>query len=312
MLDKQELISSLRMEEFRIQKKYQDKYQRRVLFRSIVVAIIAVVIVMGWPLWQHVAEVAAVNWVVYTDRKKLEITKCFEYKTVKGFLGVFLMTIVDGLQWWLTVSVLLSWVTTSKYFFPIPSLPIRPAQFMGEKVASGPMGRYGMNVAPMAVTWTLRFVQGQLEKFTAQALSEGYKNQKKQAREFESLEEKAARKAARKATKRAAKEEAERQRQMNLEQEAQRRKEMAQQATEQLFGRRTQPASSEGEFLVQQRRQNIQPTEEEQLEQHQEMQPSQDSNDDEDDIPLSKKEELEAKRQFEADLEELDDINDLD
>jgi hypothetical protein len=297
MLDKKELIGALQKEEYRIQRKYQDKYQRQVLFRTIITAIIAIVVVMGWPLWRHIIEVAAVNWVVYTDRKKLELSKCFEYKTMQGFVGVFLMSIVDGLQWWLTISVLLSWVTTSKYFFPMPSLAIRPGQFMGEKVANGPMGKYGMNIAPMAVRWAMGFVQGQLEKFTARALSKGYQHKKKQAREFESLEEKAARKAERKAAKRAAKEEAERQRQMNLEQEAQRRKEMAEQATQQLFGRRSEQQNGNDN--------HVQPSEEQQLKQHREMQPNHEIEDE-------TEEELEAKRQFEADLEVLDDINDLD
>ena len=49
------------------------------------------------------------------------------------------MLIIDALQVWLTLTVILSWFMTSKYFFPIPSLLIRPAAMRGGEVASGPL-----------------------------------------------------------------------------------------------------------------------------------------------------------------------------
>ena len=46
---------------------------------------------------------------------------------------MLLLFVIDALSLWLSVSVLLSWVTTSKYFFPVPSVPIRPAQLLTPK-----------------------------------------------------------------------------------------------------------------------------------------------------------------------------------
>ena len=105
------------------------------------------------------------------------------------------------MQIWLTVSVILSWVMTSKYFFPIPSLSIRPAAFMGGPIAQGPLAQYGFNVGPMVITWVLRFVQGLLEGWVGRALRRSHKRQKKQQRAQETPEEKAARKAAKRAAK---------------------------------------------------------------------------------------------------------------
>ena len=97
------------------------------------------------------------------------------------------------------------------------------------------MAKYGLNVGPMALTWAFRFAHSQLEVFTGRALSRAYQKQKKEARAWESAEDKAARKAARKAAKKAAKAEAaERKQEAELE-EAKRRKEAADKATEALF-----------------------------------------------------------------------------
>jgi hypothetical protein len=302
MLDKQELIAALWGEEYREYEKVKAKKQRQVIIEGIWMALIAVVVVVGWPVWKHVYEVAMVNWVVYTDRKWLEIQKCRQYRSFAASIGVLLMLVVDVLQIWLSVSVLLSWVMTSKYFFPMPTLAIRPAQFMGEKVAQGPMGRYGMNVAPMAVTWMLRFLRGKVETHTAQALSNAYQQQKRQVRANETEEEKAARKAARKAAKQAAKEETAQQEQERLQQQAQFRKDMAEQATQQLFGRK------EGSRQQQQQQQQQQAPQQSPFE---EDQNNDSGNANAEDWLSDEEDELEAKRQFEADLQEVD-INDLD
>ena len=125
-------------------------------------------------------------------------------------LDPFRMFVVDMLQFWLTASILGSWIVSrhskyGKYFFPVPSIPLRPAQLMGGQMAQSSLANYGMNVGPMAVGWVLRFINGRFEKWTGKALSQAYKAQRRAAREWETEEERAARKAARKAAKREAK-----------------------------------------------------------------------------------------------------------
>jgi hypothetical protein len=170
--------------------------------------------------------------------------------------------------------------------FPIPSLPIRPGQFMGEKVANGPLGRYGMNIAPMAITWSVGFVRGKIEYWTGKALSAAARLRRKEARSGETEEERKARKAAKKASKRAAREDQERKQQEVWEKETERRKEMAQKASDDLFGgsnsgRGTQSGQDKSE------KQN-------------------------DDSTIPNNDYDDAKREFEADMEDLDDMNDLD
>jgi len=286
MLDKKDLIAALSKEETKLRTKYRKKQQRKLFWRGIVVAIMCVVAIVGWPLWVQLSEVTAVNWQVFYDRKKHEINQCMEFRSGKGAIGVLLLTILDGLRFWLSATVLLSWVLPSEsplrqYMFPIPSLPIRPGQFMGDKVANGPLGRYGMNIAPMAITWSMGFVRGKVEYWTGKALSAAARLRRKEARSGETEEERKARKAAKKAAKRAAREEQERRQQEAWEKETERRKEMAQKASEQLFGRtntetKTQPEAESKDSTI--------------------------PNDDYDD----------AKREFEADMEGLDDMNDLD
>lgn len=219
MLDKKELINTLAFEEHKTRERRIDKQKRHLLKRGIIGALVAVAVVMCWPLLSHAWEVAWVNFVVFTDRKWLEGTRCYELQSIPGFFGIVCMAIVDILQFWLSASVLLSWVMTSKYFFPIPNLAIRPAQFMGGQVASGPMAKYGFNIGPMAISWLFRFLNGKLELWTGKALAMAQRQQRAQERaqeranrEHETLwekEERKARKAARRAARQAAKEEAE-------------------------------------------------------------------------------------------------------
>lgn len=286
MLDKKDLIAALSKEETKLRTKYRKKQQRKLFWRGIVVAIMCVVAIVGWPLWVQLSEVTAVNWQVFYDRKKHEISQCIEFRSGKGAIGVLLLTILDGLRFWLSATVLMSWVLPNdsplrQYMFPIPSLPIRPGQFMGDKVANGPLGRYGMNIAPMAITWSMGFVRGKVEYWTGKALSAAARLRRKEARSGETEEERKARKAAKKAAKRAAREEQERQQQEAWEKETERRKEMAQKASEHLFGRANSEAKTQPEA---------------------ETNNSTISNNDFDD----------AKREFEADMDGLDDMNDLD
>mmetsp|Transcript_10809 Transcript_10809/g.31466 ORF Transcript_10809/g.31466 Transcript_10809/m.31466 type:complete len:402 (+) Transcript_10809:453-1658(+) len=287
MLDKKDLIAALSKEESKVKKKYQNKKRRKLLWKGLFVALMCVVTIVGWPLWVQATEVMAVNWQVYYDRKKHEISQCIEFHSFKGAIGVLLLSVLDGFRFWLSATVLLSWVLSSdsyyrRYMFPIPSLSIRPGQFMGEKVANGPLGRYGMNIAPMAITWSMGFVRGKIEYWTGKALSKAAKRRRKQARSGETEEEKKARKAARKAAKRAAAEEKEKKQQEIWQKEMERRKEMAQKASEQLYGG------------VNSNR-NAGQHHEESEEQNESRIPDNDYDD--------------AKREFEADME---DINDLD
>ncbi|CAB9507696.1 expressed unknown protein [Seminavis robusta] len=207
MLDKQELIHALAFEEHKIREKKLDQQKRVLVWRGILAALLSVSVAMCWPLLSHAYEVAAVNFVVYTDRKRLEVRRCMELQSALGLLGIVLMFLVDGLSVWLSASILLSWVMTSKYFFPMPPLPIHPAKFMGGEVASGPMSRYGFNVGPMLVSWGLRFLGSQLEKWTGQTLAAAQREMKRKARENETQAAKEERRA-RKAARRAAREEA--------------------------------------------------------------------------------------------------------
>ena len=147
MIDKKDLIRALIREEDKQRSKERAAFQRFLFWRAVGFAIVAVVVVMGWPVWTHVWEVGNVNLTVYIDRKWLEAKRCVEYKSFWGIVGVVLMGIVDFLQLWMSVSILATWLITrtpqnQHLFFPIPNLPLRPGQFMGEKVAKGPLGGY--------------------------------------------------------------------------------------------------------------------------------------------------------------------------
>lgn len=291
MLDKKDLIAALSKEETKLRTKYRSKQGRKLLWKALLIAIMCVVAIVGWPLWVQLSEVTAVNWQVYYDRKRHELSQCLEFRSGKGVIGVMMLAILDGLRFWLSLTVLLSWVLPSaspyrRCMFPIPSLPIRPGQFMGEKVANGPLGRYGMNIAPMAITWSVGFVRGKIEYWTGKALSAAARLRRKEARSGETEEERKARKAAKKASKRAAREDQERKQQEVWEKETERRKEMAQKASDDLFGgsnsgRGTQSGQDKSE------KQN-------------------------DDSTIPNNDYDDAKREFEADMEDLDDMNDLD
>ena len=205
ILDKKELIQMLAFEEHKVQLNRNEKLKRKAIKRGILTAIIGIVLIMCWPLLQRAWDVAHVNFVVYLDRKKLEASRCWELQSKAGFVGIFVMFLIDMLQIWLTGSILLSWVMRSKYFFPVPSLSVRPAQMMGGQIAQSSLSNYGVNIGPMVVSWLLRFIDRKVESWTGKALSNAHKAQRRAAREWESEEEKAARKAARKQAKREAK-----------------------------------------------------------------------------------------------------------
>lgn len=201
ILDKKELVQALAFEEEKIRLKQENSAKRIVVQQGMIAAIVTILILLCWPVLLHAYEVAMINFVVYTDRKKIEALKCFELKSYWGLLGVVCMGVLDVLQIWLTTSVLLSWVMTSKYFFPFPRLTIRPAQLMGGEMANSSMANYGINVGSMLVTYGLRFLYGKIEQYTGIALAKKARQQRQEARQHESSDEKAARIASRKAAK---------------------------------------------------------------------------------------------------------------
>ena len=98
--------------------------------------------------------------------------------------------------------------------------------------------RYGLNIAPMAIGWAMRFAQARLEGFTGRALSKARTRQRKEADLWRSDDDKAARKAARKTARKAAKEELRQKQEEVRLKELQRRKEAADKATADLFQRK--------------------------------------------------------------------------
>ena len=198
MLDKKELIHTLAFEEHKAIVLERQELQQWLMWRTCIVAAVVTILIWTRPIWIQLYEMASVNVVVYTDRKQLEVRRCIETRCVLGGIGVVLMFVLDGLQMWLTVTVLLSWVVSTRawYFFPVPSLSVQPAKLMGGPVANGPMGNYGINIGSMVVTWTLRLLHGQLEGFVGRCLRQAQKAQRKQQRAAETKEEKAVRKAA--------------------------------------------------------------------------------------------------------------------
>ena len=119
---------------------------------------------------------------------------------MKAAIGLILVFIVDSLQLWLSATVILSWVMKSKYFFPIPYIPIRPAALIatasGNTGGAGSLGNYGLNVGPMAISWIFRFVNGKLELFMGRAMLVANKRLKKQKKAAQKERERQATKVA--------------------------------------------------------------------------------------------------------------------
>lgn len=153
---------------------------------------------------QHAYEVVSINFVVYMDRKNLEIQRCREFQSTLGMIGIFAMFTIDMMQTWLSTSIILSWVTTSKYFFPIPSLPLRPAQLMGGQVAQSSLANYGINMGPIAIGWLLRFLNGKVQLWTGKALADARRTKRRERRKQETEEERELRKARKRELKTAA------------------------------------------------------------------------------------------------------------
>ena len=206
MIDKKDLINALSYEEH---KNYEMEMDRRkwIMFkRTIIYTALAIMAVMFWPLIKHALEVALVRLEMYRDRRKYEMKRCNEYESRVGYFGIFLLFIIDFLSLWMSMSILLSWfVTRSRYFFPTPSIPIRPAQLLSPGGSAGELGKFGINVGPMLVSWIFRFLSGKVENMIGRDCARQLR--KKQKKEKEDL------KRARKEARRQAREEERRRRQ---------------------------------------------------------------------------------------------------
>jgi len=286
MLDKKDLKSALIGEESKLRTKHRNKKLRKLLWQSFIVAILCVVAIVGSQFWTQLYQTIAVNLTVYYDRKSLEMSQCWEFRSIKGALGIAILSVLELLRLWLSFTVLLSWVLSNesqyrRYLFPIPSFAIKPGQFMGEQVQNSPAGQWGLNIAPMLITWCMGSVKAKLEYWTGNALSAAARLQRQQVRSGETVEERKARRAAKKAAKRTAREENERNDQELRAKETMRRKEMADRATEQLFGNKQEQKESS---------------------------PQQSDNE-----PRISDEDFDnAKKEFEAEMDEWEDMDDLD
>ena len=203
MIDKKDLINALSFEEHKTRQRKVDKRKWRQFKSSVMYTLLAITAVIFFPLLKHAIEVGHVNLVVYSDRRKHEMKRCRDYHSSLGYFGIFLLFIIDILALWLSTSVLLSWVMSSKYFFPVPNLSIRPVQLMTPPGGNaGALGNFGINVGPMLVSWSLRFCSGQVEAMIGRACQNALKRQKRK--------EKAEAKEARRIWRAAEKEEAKR------------------------------------------------------------------------------------------------------
>ena len=110
---------------------------------------------------------------------------------------------------------------TSKYFFPIPQLPIRPVELLTPKGHNaGALGKYGFNIGPMITSWLFRFLNGQVEAMIGRSMAQAFQNQRKKEIKQRRKEERAKEKDERREARRVAKE--------REEEEKLRRKEMEQ------------------------------------------------------------------------------------
>lgn len=177
--------------------------------KGIIFALAAVLFVMFLPLFKHAWEILCVNMVVYYDKKKYEISRCLQIRSMQGFAIMLLLIIIELLQIWLSTSVILSWVIPrNKYLFPTPYIPVRPGALLNP--ASQPQGlsRYGLNVGPIIITWILRYIRSKVEAWLRRVISKAQSKFRKETDEERHL---------RKIKKRAEKEERKRQRQEQKE-----------------------------------------------------------------------------------------------
>lgn len=80
--------------------------------------------------------------------------------------------------------------------FPVPNIPIRPAAILSSlssadgsrsnsSQTSHPLGRYGINIGPMIISWLFRFGNGKVELLVGKAIARKLKKERKQQRKDE-------------------------------------------------------------------------------------------------------------------------------
>jgi len=216
ILDKKDLISNLLYEEDKLRSQQQSKQQRYHFWNLALTTVLAIVLVAGMPLWIQVMNVISVNFVVYTDRLTYGLSQCYQYRSSSAVIWFICLLLLDLCQLWLSLSIAASWILSKHYrakyahwLFPTPSFAVHPAQFLGNpQISQGPLGSYGINIAPMVISWGLRYAHAYVERWTGLALAKAQRAQQKKEREWETPDQRAARKAAKKEAKRQAKQQA--------------------------------------------------------------------------------------------------------
>jgi hypothetical protein len=202
MIDKKDLIEALAIEEEKARIKAGRQRKRRRVQSSVLWSLAAVAVAICWPLIRQGIDIVHVNAAVYYDRKRYEVGVCREHRSLLAAVGFLCMFVIDALQFWLSISITLSWFVRRRWwFFPTPNLPLRPGQFMGEEVAKSQAGSYGINVGPMILTWLMRYVHSKIESWTGRALVRAQRKQRKKQRDAETTQERAARKEAKRVAK---------------------------------------------------------------------------------------------------------------
>ena len=72
ILDKKELIEALAIEEHKIRQVRREEFQCQFFVQALIVTLLAGAVILFWPLIQHGWDVAHVNFVIDSDRKRLE------------------------------------------------------------------------------------------------------------------------------------------------------------------------------------------------------------------------------------------------
>lgn len=226
MIHKPELVHALSREVYKEREKKKSDMNRKRLWHMGGTVVIASLIYFLSPVWMQAYDIISVNYVVYTDRKCHEASRCLEIGSFLGCIGFILLFILEMLSFWLSASVLLSWfVTRNKYFFPVPSIPLRPGALLNSAKGISPANRQGLseysfNCGPMAISWALGFLNRKVQAWMGRCLAKAQRRQQKTERKAErkaerkqakksqrSAEDRAARKAE-KATKKAVKKDA--------------------------------------------------------------------------------------------------------
>ena len=207
MIHKPELVHALCREVYKAEKRKRSDLNRKRFMHIAATIVIASVIYFLSPVWMQGYDIFTVNFVVYTDRKRHEASRCMEIGSVLGFIGFLLLCILELLSFWLSASVFFSWfMTRNKYFFPTPHIPIRPGAFLNSATGGNPGSRqgiagYAINCGPMVISWVLSFLNGRVQAWMGSCLSKAQRKQKQAKKEAK--KQRAAKKAARKAKREA-------------------------------------------------------------------------------------------------------------